>query len=203
MTTHLLISPSKTLVRFADQIASFGKGPVLDAPCGSGRNAIALAMRGCTVVAVDSDRRRLMALEQVKATYTTEPARASVAMGQIFTVCADLKSELWPFAPLSFSAIVCIHFAMLDLLPCFIASLKAGGYIYLETFGGHGQNFCELPRVGQLRKRLSTHVKFKYYKERKVGPMAFDSVWAILFGQKRMLMRPPRRSAPLFASGAA
>ena len=51
--------------------------------------------------------------------------------------------------------------------------------------------------------QLSAHVEFKYYKERKVGPMAFDSVSAILFGQKRMLMRPPRRSAPLFASGAA
>jgi hypothetical protein len=31
-TAHLPISPSKTLVKFADQIASFGKGPVIDAP---------------------------------------------------------------------------------------------------------------------------------------------------------------------------
>jgi hypothetical protein len=44
-TAHLPISPSKTLLRFADQIAAFGKGPVLDAPCGYGRNAIALASK--------------------------------------------------------------------------------------------------------------------------------------------------------------
>jgi hypothetical protein len=41
-TAHLPISPSKTLFRFADQIASFGKGSVLDASCGYGRNAVAL-----------------------------------------------------------------------------------------------------------------------------------------------------------------
>jgi SAM-dependent methyltransferase len=127
-TVRLPISPSKTLVKFADQIASFGKGPVVDAPCGYGRNAVALAARGCTVLAVDNDRKRLAALEQVKAANVAEHAYAGVSTGQILTICADLTAEGWPVAPSSVSAIICIHFAMIDLVPSFISSLQVGGY---------------------------------------------------------------------------
>jgi SAM-dependent methyltransferase len=179
------ISPSKTLVKLADQIASSGKGPVVDAPCGYGRNAVALAARGCTVVAVDNDRKRLVSLEQVKAAYIAERASTGVSTGQIFTVCANLTAKGWPVAPSSVSAIICIHFAMIDLVPRFISSLQVGGHIYIETFGGHGQNFRELPKAGQLRDLLSRHVEFIHYKERKVGPTEFDSVSVTLFAQRR------------------
>ena len=74
---------------------------------------------------------------------------------------------------------------MIDLIPVFISSLREGGYLYVETFGGQGQNFRELPRAEQLRKLLSTYVEFRFYKERKVGPMGFDSVAVTLLGQKR------------------
>jgi hypothetical protein len=43
----------------------------------NGRSAIALAARGCTVVAVDNDRKRLVALERVKAAYIAERADAA------------------------------------------------------------------------------------------------------------------------------
>jgi SAM-dependent methyltransferase len=184
-TARLPISPSKSLVRFLDQTASFGKGPVIDAPCGYGRNAVVLAARGCTVVAIDNDRKRLVTLEQVKAEYIEEHASVAVSTGQIFTVCADLTAEGWPVAPTSVSAIICIHFSMIDLVPSFISSLQVGGHIYAETFGGQGQNFRELPKAGQLRELLSGHVEFKYYKERKVGPTEFDSVSVTLFAQRR------------------
>jgi len=184
-TAQLPISPSKTLVKFADQIALFGNGPVIDAPCGYGRNAIALAARGCTVVAFDNDRKRLAALEQVKAAYIAERASAGVSTGHIFTVCADLTAEGWPVAPSSVSAIICIHFAMIDLVPSFMSSLQVGGHIYAETFGGQGQNFRELPKAGQLRELLCRYVEFRHYKERKVGPPEFDSVSVTLFAQRR------------------
>jgi len=137
------------------------------------------------VVAFDNDRNRLVTLEEVKATYIVERASAGVNIGQIFTVCADLTAEGWPVAPSSVSAIICIHFAMLELVPSFMSSLQVGGHIYGETFGGQGQNFRELPKAGQLRELLSRHVEFKYYKERKVGPTGFDSVSVTLFAQKR------------------
>ena len=183
-TAHLPISPSKTLLRFAEQVAYFGRGTVLDAPCGYGRNAVALAARGCTVLAVDNDQGRLAALEQVKTAYIAERALPGVRIGKIFTLCADLKAERWPFAPSSFSAIVCIHFAMIDLVPCLLSSLQEGGHVFVETFGGHGENFRVLPKAGQLRDLFSRHVEFKYYKERKVGPTEFNSVSVTLFAQK-------------------
>lgn len=184
-TKHLPVSPSKTLVKFAAQIASLGKGPVLDAPCGSGRNAVALAAHGCAVVAIDRDRKRLGILEQLKAAYVANSASAGVSIGEICVVCADLTAEGWPLAPSSVSAIICVHFAMVDLAPKFICSLQTGGYIYIETFGGHGQNFRELPKAGQLGDLFSKHVEFIYYKERRVGPREFDSVSVTLFAQRQ------------------
>ena len=137
------------------------------------------------MVAIDNDRKRLVTLEQVKAEYIEEHASVAVSTGQIFTVCADLTAEGWPVAPTSVSAIICIHFSMIDLVPSFISSLQVGGHIYAETFGGQGQNFRELPKAGQLRELLSGHVEFKYYKERKLGPTEFDSVSVTLFAQRR------------------
>jgi hypothetical protein len=74
---------------------------------------------------------------------------------------------------------------MIDLISMFIWSLREGGYLYVETFGGQGQNLRELPKAGQLRELLSEHVEFKYYKERKVGPAQVDSVAVTLFAQRR------------------
>jgi hypothetical protein len=127
------------------------------------------------------------ALEQVKTAYIAERASPGVRIGKIFTVCADLKAERWPFAPSSFSAIVCIHFAMIDLVPCLLSSLftARGRHVYVETFGGQGENFRVLPKAGQLRDLFSRHVEFKYYKERQVGPTEFNSVSVTLFAQKQ------------------
>jgi SAM-dependent methyltransferase len=185
-SARLLTSPSKTLLKFVDQIASSGPRPVLDAPCGYGRNSIALAARGCTVLGVDNDWRRLTAIEQAKCSSGANGAPPFNGAGRIFTVCANLKNEFWPFAPSSFSTIVCIHFPMTTtLVQRFIFSLQPGGYIYVETFGGHGENFRELPSAGQLKTLFSGYVDFKYYNERRVGPREFNRVSVVLFAKRR------------------
>ncbi len=168
-----------------EQVGCFDSGLVLDAPCGYGRNAFALAARGCTVVAIDNDRKRLAALEQVKAAYPANSPPGAVGMGRVVSVCADITAEGWPVARSIASAIICVHFAMVDLIPTFLSSLKEGGYLYIETFGGQGQNFRELPKAGQLRELLSRQVEFRFYKERKVGPTDVDSVVVTLFAQRR------------------
>lgn len=75
---HLPVSPSKTLVKFADQIASLGEGPIIDAPCGYGRNAVELAAHGCTVIAIDIDQQILSILDRLKASYVGERAHSDV-----------------------------------------------------------------------------------------------------------------------------
>lgn len=192
-SAHLPTSPSRTLVGFADEIASFGSRLVVDAPCGYGRNAVALAARGCTVIAIDNDYTRLAALERVKAAYIRDQASAGVSAGQIITVCADLTTDRWLVAPASVSAIICVHFVMIDLIPHFIAALQIGGYLYIETFGGQGRNYLELPRAGHLRELLSGPMALRYYKERKVGPKDIDSVAVTLLANRRRehADRPP------------
>ncbi len=124
-------------------------------------------------------------LERVKGEYVAKSAPVGITTGEIHAVCADLSVELWPIAPASVSAIVCIHFAMTELVPCLISSLRQGGYIYIETFGAHGQNYRQLPKAGELRALLDSHVEFGYYKERIVGPQGANTVTAKLFAQKR------------------
>ncbi len=76
---------------------------------------------------------------------------------------------------------------MIDLVPCLLSSLftARGRHVYVETFGGQGENFRVLPKAGQLRDLFSRHVEFKYYKERQVGPTEFNSVSVTLFAQKQ------------------
>jgi SAM-dependent methyltransferase len=186
---QLPISPSKTLLKFSSEITSSGKGLVLDAPCGYGRNAVALAALGCTVIGVDHDRKRLAILEQTKTAHIAANALPNITPGKIFALCADLNPKTWPFAPSCFSAIVSVHFPIEYLIPTFISSLQEGGHIYVETFGGHGENFRFLPKAGEFRKLFPPDTHFKYYKERKVGPLGFDSVAVTLFAQKRVLRK--------------
>src|SRR5258707_6575555 len=149
-----------------------------------GRSALLLSEAGSKIFGLRNANR---ALEQVKTAYIAERASPGVRIGKIFNVCAALKAERWPFAPSSFSAIVCIHFAMIDLVPCLLSSLftARGRHVYVETFGGQGENFRVLPKAGQLRDLFSRHVEFKYYKERQVGPTEFNSVSVTLFALKQ------------------
>jgi hypothetical protein len=144
-----------------------------------------LAARGCTVIAIDNDRKRLAALDGVKDAYAGQSSPISVNSGRIVSVCADLTAKGWPLGLSSVSAIICVHFAMIDLIPTFLSSLQDGGYLYIETFGGQGQNFRELPKAKQLGELLSKHVEFRYYKERRVGPAEVDSVVVTLFARRR------------------
>src|SRR4051794_33071298 len=47
--------PSKALLKFAAEIAGNARGPILDVPCGYGRNAAHIASLGANVVCIDSD----------------------------------------------------------------------------------------------------------------------------------------------------
>jgi hypothetical protein len=74
---------------------------------------------------------------------------------------------------------------MAQLIPTFLSSLKEREYLYIETFGGHGQNYRDLPKANEFKELLSGQMEFKYYKERKVGPVEMDSVAVTLLAQRR------------------
>jgi hypothetical protein len=74
-------------------------------------------------------RRRIAALGHVPYRIDGRRAPKNVRPGQISTLCADLTSEGWPVAPSSVWAIICVHFAMIDLIPSFLSSLQSGLFI--------------------------------------------------------------------------
>jgi SAM-dependent methyltransferase len=180
---QLPIGPSSTLLRFANKIASSDGGLVLDVACGYGRNAIAVAARGCRVVCVDRDLSRLNILERLKTEYIKFDARAEYKFGKILPVCANISLHDWSFAKSIFNAVICVHFVEVSIFPCFMSSLRSGGYFYFETFGGQGGNFEALPETGEIRDALRG-CNLEYYSEKRVGPRERDAVSVKVLARK-------------------
>ena len=168
--------PSKTLVQFLDRVASSYSEPILDAPCGFGRNALPLADKGFNVIAVDKSFARLKSLQK-------SISRKTHVVGEVFPLCADLTKGKLPFDQSSFSAILCIHYPVQNILADFDHQLIDGGHIFIETFGGHGENYLELPKAGEIRQALRGY-KLLFYNERSVGPISQNSVVVKALAQK-------------------
>jgi len=90
--------------------AAAGK-PVLDVACGSGRNALALAQLGCTVICVDRDLTTLQA--HVVRLRRTELRKAfsKLSLQQL-----DLVKDPWPFSASVAGGIINIHFLLPELV---------------------------------------------------------------------------------------
>lgn len=176
--------PSKALIDVADELDGLPQYPILDAGCGFGRNAFALASRGLSVVCVDQDLGRLRTLVGLARTHIAGFRQHRGEVGKLYPLVAKLSPSEWPFAQRCFGAIVCIHFLDVALLDAFRAALVMKGRLYIETFGGHGGNYLDLPKAGQLLDLLSPHFQLSFYRERKVGPAGYDAVSVRAFGTK-------------------
>jgi len=189
MNDHEIIShlstPSRAMMTFADDLAQGSKWPVLDAGCGFGRNGVALALRGVSVVCVDHDLNRLRQLARFAPDCIDGLKRPGTQVGQLHPLCAELDHSRWPFPQNCFSAIICVHFVRIELFDLFGTSLVEGGHLFVETFGGHGQNYLDLPKAGELRDLLLDQFHLLFYQERAVGPPSHGAVSAKLLARKR------------------
>src|SRR5262245_29282675 len=93
-------TPSRTLLRFGKPFSR--DLPVLDAGCGFGRNALALAQSGFDVVCADRDGHRLNELMRF--------VRSKNIARRILPICVDLAPSTWPFREACFSAVVLVHY---------------------------------------------------------------------------------------------
>ena len=155
------------------RLAPPGEAPILDAPSGFGRNALALAEQGYNVVAVDKDLDRLGTLKH-SAVWRGD-RKASKVAGKVLTLCADLSADRLPFGESSFSAVICIHYPAQRIISDLKAALKRGGHLYIETFQGHGMNYLELPTAGEILSALQD-CEILTYNERPVGPPSVRAV---------------------------
>ncbi len=97
-------------------------GLALDVACGAGRNALFLARRGFTVVAVDVSREGLRRLAR----------RARSQALDVHPIQADL--ERFSFPADAFDLIINSRFLLRSLFPTFRSSLKPGGLLLIETY---------------------------------------------------------------------
>lgn len=172
---HLESSPF--LRKYATKIVQHACDlPILDVGCGSGRHAFLLASLGANVICLDRD------LERFEFNRDHQPSKARLTSMQ-----ADLLRDPWPFGKSTLGGIFAVHFPVAPaLFVHFADSLTPGGCLLIETVGGHGGNYLELPRAGQLRSALSGRFHFEFYHERKVGPADTDSASVRLLARRRI-----------------
>jgi tellurite methyltransferase len=120
------------MMECVDKLPLLREQPALDLGCGFGRNTVALALRGISVVCVDRDLDRLRNLATLASEHIPRSEQLELQLGTLYPVCADLKRTKWPFCQNYFSAIVCVHFLNVDLIDQFWCSLVTGGYLYHE-----------------------------------------------------------------------
>jgi len=176
-----LLEPSPLVRRFASKIVDAAAAkPILDAACGSGRNAMLLSQLGCTIICVDKD---LTHLEAQQVRWRSTPLRT--ASERLVLQHLDLINHRWPFGLRVMGGIVNVHFFLPALFPFFESSLSPGGYLLLETPPGCGGNYLELPKEGEVRCALGKAFDLEFYKEGKVGPRAYNTVTVKVLARRR------------------
>ena len=124
------------------------RGEALDLASGTGRNAIWLAQRGLTTLALDRDE-AAVALIRDEADRHRLPLRADVV---------DLEQESPVLPQEAFDVIVVVHYLHRPLFPDLKASLRRGGILVYETFTlaqaerGKPTNPAFLLEPGELRE---------------------------------------------------
>ena len=173
---NLRTNSSKTLLKFVENILSVKDRPVLDVPCGFGRHSFLFATLGCEVICVDIDEKAL--------DYIYEFQKGSNFAKALTILKEDLGNDRWRFEKESIGAVVNVHYYKESLLDLFISSLVLGGFLYLETPGGHGGNYVDLPGKDFVRSKLAPYFNFLFYQENKTGPAGLGHVAVKVFAQK-------------------
>lgn len=189
MKTVLNRPPSPFLKKFLSRLSESVPGPILDVPCGQGRNALLLRELGRKVVCVDNAAQAIEAIVQIESLGQLRDNQISVrpkpaGRGNLIPLSLDLIRAPWPFSPNVFAGIVNVHFVCPWLFDHFLISLKPGGYLLCETFGGQGMNYKDLPKEGAWKQLLQDRMEFEYYKERSVGPPGQKAVTVKFLARK-------------------
>jgi SAM-dependent methyltransferase len=114
--------PAAWLVANADMIPTGAE--VLDVACGSGRNTMFLAERGCRVHAVDRDA---AALEHLGTLARTRGLAVT-------TECCDLAASGVSLGVERFDAAIVFNYLHRPLLPAVVNAIRKGGVLIYETF---------------------------------------------------------------------
>lgn len=149
-------------------------GFALDIPSGEGRHSRFLASHGFQVISADLDMKALLHA----ASLSGGPKKPTIT-----SVCLDATKSL-PFLAGTFNLALIVHFQMDSILPQIESVIKQGGFLVLETYGAHGQNWRNLPLAGELKRQLEGTFHLLQYVERTVRKVP-DRVTVRAVGRKR------------------
>jgi SAM-dependent methyltransferase len=171
----LRTAPSRFVVAALAHVTLGEGSAVLDLACGSGRHSALLAGAGHQVTAVDMDPRRLADVASVAA---------ATPRGAIHCVRANGAGPL-PFRPQTFDLAIVVHFVAPGLISEVTPMLRPGGWLLVETFGGQGGNWRDLPALGQFSCELSADFDLVDYRERPVGPTRREAASVRFLARRR------------------
>lgn len=171
------MSAPPTLLKFINEITSLKNYPILDIPCGYGRNSFVLGYLACEVICLDIDIKVLNHVHELWGTYGFD-------LDKLYIYNFDLNSNKWPFLEKSISSIINIHYFRENLIDRFINSIIPNGYLYLETPGNQGGNYLELPNENYILSKLKPFFNIIYYKEKHAGPSDSNTVTVRVFAKR-------------------
>ena len=181
------LEPSPLVQRFTGALLEAAKdNPILDVGCGSGRHAFFLAALHARVIAVDRDVTAIQGNMRLARSIRAFPTK------RLETMAIELRGAAWPFEADSLGGIVAVHFPGSLPFPKLARSLVSGGCLLLQTIPGHGRNYLDLPKRGQLKAALEKSFELACYEERQVGPAAANAVTVRLFARRPHLPITPR-----------
>jgi hypothetical protein len=90
-----------------------------------------------------------------------------------------------PFRESSFDLVLVVHFVADGLIGRIGPLLRGGGYLLIETYGGHGANWMALPQPGQMRDELACRFEIIDYRERLVGPTRTEAASVKFVARRR------------------
>jgi SAM-dependent methyltransferase len=157
-SSHELQTPSPWVARWAPLVRQ--GADVLDLACGHGPNARHFAARGCRVLAVDRDEAALATLAGVTG---------------VVTRAADLEGAAWPFASMTFDAVVATNYLHRPLFGPILAALRPGGILIYETFMVGNERFGRpsnpdfLLRPGELLDLVRGQLEVVAFEQGRVG----------------------------------
>ncbi len=143
-----------------------------DLGCGFGRHTRSLEACGFKVLAID---------------VLAEALRA-VGTARIWPVLANIEAPL-PIADEVLGLALAVHCSIHHNLDEIARALAPNGYLVYETFGGHGGNWLDLPRPGELGTKLHPQFEILMLNERRVGPSNSGAMATKLFARKRSHQR--------------
>jgi SAM-dependent methyltransferase len=166
--------PSRFVAQCASLLAPVF--PALDAPCGYGRNGLFLARRGFKVLCADHDLGRL--------TFLAKACRRDGIKGLTLAACNLDEHSGLPFRSRMFGAVLLVHFIPKNWSN-FFDLLHPGGCLLIETMGGQGGNYLQLPKAGEITARLGNSFTLEIYREKQVGPGTANAVTVRALARKR------------------